>query len=348
MQTHFVVVGAGAVGCYVGARLSLAGQCVTLVGRSRVLEPLSQRGLTVSDLDGFSATLPAIDFRSPLNESGRGIAATTELAQALSRNALPILILLCVKGGATLSTAAQMAALCAPSTPVISLQNGVDNVQRITTAAPSLRALAGMVPYNVVMPSADRVHRSTQGVLALERCDATESISTIFAQAGLANALHSDMRAVQWGKLLLNLNNPVNALSNLPLVQQLRDRSYRKVLVLLQREALAVLKVAQIKPAKVATVAPHVLPIILSLPNFLFERVAARMLKMDASARSSMWVDVERGQRTEIDDLCGAVVQLAAAHGTAAPLNKTMCELIEAHQQGRSVSGSELLNRLHG
>ena len=336
MSTHFIVLGAGAIGCYVGARLVAAGQCVTFLGRPRVIEPLREQGLTVSDLDGFSASLPA----DKLNTS-------TELQQALSSSTLPVVILLCVKGGATLSAAAEMAALCAPNTPVISLQNGVENVMRIASAAPQLRALAGMVPYNVVMPVPNKVHRSTQGILALQRCDVTESISSAFTAAGLVHELRSDMHEVQWGKLLLNLNNPVNALSNLPLVEQLRNRAYRRVLALLQLEALAVLKAAGIRPAKVATVSPQVLPRLLKLPNFIFERVASRMLKMDASARSSMWVDVERGQRTEIDDLCGAVVRLASQYGKTAPRNAKICQLIEAHKKGTSVSGEDLLSRLH-
>ena len=57
--------------------------------------------------------------------------------------------------------------------------------------------------------------------------------------AGLATRLETDMPCVQWGKLLLNLNNPVNALSGLPLRQQLLDRDCRRVLATLQAEALA-------------------------------------------------------------------------------------------------------------
>ena len=72
---------------------------------------------------------------------------------------------------------------------------------------------------------------------------------------------------------------------------------------------------------------------ILRLPNWLFTRVARRMLQIDATARSSMWDDLEAGRVTEIDALCGAVVRLAAQQGMAAPLNARMCELLGGPRQ---------------
>jgi 2-dehydropantoate 2-reductase len=151
------------------------------------------------------------------------------------------------------------------------------------------------------------------------------------------------MHAVQWGKLLLNLNNPVNALSDLPLRAQLKDREYRGVLAALQTEALAALKAADIRPVKVTTVSPRMLPHILRLPNWLFTRVAARMLRMDENARSSMWDDVQQGRVTEIDDLCGAVVRLATQYGAPAPLNAAMCKRMASHIAGQRVSGADML-----
>jgi 2-dehydropantoate 2-reductase len=57
------------------------------------------------------------------------------------------------------------------------------------------------------------------------------------------------------------------------------------------------------------------------------------MLQMDASARSSMWDDLEAGRVTEIDAICGAVVRLAAQQGRTAPLNARMCELLAGPRQ---------------
>jgi 2-dehydropantoate 2-reductase len=330
---HFIILGAGAIGCYVGARLASAGQQVTLVGRPRVLQPLTRDGLQVSDLDGFSAQVPPASLR---------------LAQSLAEVNLqpPCVVLLCVKGGATESAAHELAAACAAGTPVISLQNGVDNVARLQAAAPQLQVLAGMVPYNVVMPKANAVHRATTGSLHLQRSAISEQVAPLFAAAGLPTELVDDMRAVQWGKLLLNLNNPVNALSDLPLRDQLMDRGYRRVLAALQTEALRALDAAGILPSKVGGAPPRLLPRILRLPNGLFKLVAARMLRIDPSARSSMWDDLQLGRGTEIDDLCGAVVRLARQHGTNAPRNETMCALVTQHRKGERLGSAQMCQAL--
>lgn len=316
---NFIVLGAGAIGCYVGGRLAAHGHPVCLVGRPRALEPVAEQGLRVTDLEGFDQLVPPATLR-----------VATTLADAAPR--ADSVVLLCVKSGATEAAARELAAACAPGTPVLSLQNGVDNVAHVAALAPGLRVLAGMVPYNVVLRGA-HVHRATAGHLQLQRDAATEALAPLFNAAGLATVLPHDIRAVQWGKLLLNLNNPVNALSNLPLREELLDRDCRCVFAALQAEALAVMARAGIRPAKVTAVSPRLLPHVLRLPNGLFTRLARRMLQIDAKARSSMWDDLEAGRVTEIDALCGAVVRLAAAQGLAAPLNAKMCELLSGPRQ---------------
>ncbi|MFY3386439.1 2-dehydropantoate 2-reductase [Paracidovorax sp. MALMAid1276] len=329
---HFIVLGAGAIGCYVGGRLAAHGQRVTLVGRAHALQPIAQQGLRVTDLDGYDSTVPAAALR---------LAPT--LAEADMAPGTPCLVLLCVKSGATESAARELAAACAPVTPILSLQNGVDNVARVAEHAPRLRALAGMVPYNVVLRGA-HVHRATAGCLHLQRDAVTERIALLFQAAGLATVLPPDIRAVQWGKLLLNLNNPVNALSDLPLRQELLDRDLRRVFAALQSEALAVMRRAGIVPAKVTAVSPTLLPHVLRLPDWLFVRLARRMLQIDATARSSMWDDLEAGRPTEIDALCGTVVRLAAQHGLTAPLNARMCEWLAGPRQ--RISGAQMRQQL--
>jgi 2-dehydropantoate 2-reductase len=251
-------------------------------------------------------------------------------------------ILLCVKGGATMDAAREIAALFPPGSPVVSLQNGVENVARIRAAAPDLEAIAGMVPFNVMQPAPEHAHRATSGVICLARTSLTESLAADFAAAGLPLKLERDMRAVQWGKLLLNLNNPVNALSDLPLREELLDRDYRRVLAALIAEALAALRAAGIAPAKVAAAPPQLLPAILRLPTWLFTRLAARMLRIDPTARSSMWNDLQAGRVTEIDDLCGAIVRLGATHRVAVPANAALQKLIADYTPGQHYNGGQL------
>jgi 2-dehydropantoate 2-reductase len=339
-MANFIILGAGAIGCYVGGRLAAAGQNVTLVGRPRTIEPLVLTGLTVTDLEGFKAHVPASRLNLAIQLSPF-VPSNTVLTPAST------VILLCVKGGATASAAREIAASGWAGATVISLQNGVDNVTRIQATVPTLHALAGMVPYNVVMKDDAHVHRATMGHLHIAHSPITAELAPLFDTAGLPTTWVNDMRAVQWGKLLLNLNNPINALSDLPLREQLLNRDFRTVLAALQTEALAALRSAGITPAKVASAPPKLLPHLLRLPNLLFIPLAAKMLRMDASARSSMWDDVQRGRTTEIDDLCGAVVRLAAQVGVSAPCNTAMCQLMAMHHQGQRWTGATLREALN-
>jgi 2-dehydropantoate 2-reductase len=352
---NIIVLGAGAIGCYVGGRLAAAGERVTLVGRPRTTEPLALSGLTVTDLQGFKAHVEAdinADTKADLISPTLSIASNLKLACA---SMIPApnettVVLLCVKGGATSAAAQEIADCCLAGTVIVSLQNGVDNVARIQNAAPQMTALAGMVPYNVVMRTATHVHRATMGQIYIEVDESTQAVTTElvakFNAAGLKAVASNEMRAVQWGKLLLNVNNPINALSDLPLREQLLNRDFRVVFATLQLEALAAMKEAGIEPKQLAAVKPHVMPMLLKLPNWIFTRLAKKMLRMDASARSSMWDDIQHGRTTEVDDLCGAVVRLANQQGTPALCNATMCKLIANHTKGQRLSGRELRKAL--
>ena len=321
------VMGAGSVGCFIGGSLQAAGAEVHFVGRPRVLGALRQHGLHLSDLDGGQVSLP----NQQLHLSERASPAS--------------LVLLCVKSGATAPAAAELGASVAKGTLVLSLQNGVSNAEVAARAAPGLTWLPGMVPFNIAELGPGRFHRGTSGALAVQDHPALAPWLPLFAQAGLPLDIHTDLRPVQWAKLLLNLNNPVNALSGLPLKAQLLDRDCRLVLAGLQTEALRAMAAAGIQPARLTAVSPQVLPFLLRLPTWLFRRLAARMLHIDERARSSMADDLALGRATEVDAFCGAVVRLAQAHGLAAPLNQRMLELV-SRDRPTAMGGAALRSTL--
>jgi 2-dehydropantoate 2-reductase len=191
--------------------------------------------------------------------------------------------------------------------------------------------LAGMVPFNVAEQSAAHFHRGTSGQLMAQNDAALRPWLPAFARAGLPLLLRDDMPAVQWAKLLLNLNNPVNALSGLPLRAQLMVRGYRRVFAALQDEALAVLAAARIEPAQLTPLPARWMPALLRLPTPLFRLAAARTLRIDARARSSMADDLALGRATEIDALCGEVLRMAQGLNLAAPVNARIIGLV--HEQ---------------
>jgi 2-dehydropantoate 2-reductase len=309
-------MGAGSVGCYVGGSLRAAGCDVTFIGRAHMLDRLRRHGLALSSLDGQKLQLRSEQL---------------DLVEAPPpRGAPPSLVLLTVKSAATADAAAALARVLPAGTPVLSLQNGIGNVQAARQAAPVLDVIAGMVPFNVAEVAPGAFHRGTSGRLTASDDPRLRAWATTFDAAGLTLDLHADMYAVQWAKLLLNLNNPVNALSGLPLRDELLDRGYRRVLAALQCEALALLEQARIKPARLTPLPPRLVPWVLRLPTPLFRAVAARMLRIDAQARSSMADDLANGRVTEIDALCGEVVRLAEGLGRRAPLNARMVGLVKA------------------
>jgi 2-dehydropantoate 2-reductase len=318
-----LIMGAGSVGCYLGGLLAAAGLRVDWVGRPRVLSDLRAQGLTVSDLDGGHRHLPASALR---------------LHEDLPAGLKPDVTLLCVKSGATAEAAQQLQAALPAGSLVISMQNGIGNAERAGAAAPALDWRAGMVPFNVAELAPGQFHRGTLGALAMQGRPTEPALAALcmaFKRQGLNLRLHDDMRAVQWGKLLLNLNNPVNAMAGLPLRAQLLQRGYRRCFAALQSEALDVLDAAGIEVAAMTPLPPRRLISLLRLPTPLFRLLAARMLKIDAKARSSMADDLALSRPTEIDALCGAVTRLAQAQGRSAPLNASMAALVAAWVPGR-------------
>ena len=146
-----------------------------------------------------------------------------------------------------------------------------------------------------------------------------ESWYAAFAAAHLPWVEHANFVAAQWGKLLLNLNNPIDVLSGLPLKTQLAQRAYRRCFAVLMRETFEVFDLAGVVPARVVQLGPRLLPLVRGLPEVLFSRVARAMLRMNPQARSSMWEGLQAGRRTEVDCLNGAVIALAESLGMQAP-----------------------------
>ena len=310
-----LVMGAGSVGGYLGGCLQAAGVTVDFVGRPRVLQALRAHGLRVSDLDGADHHMPATGLR---------------LHEQVPAGLEPALVLLSVKSPATAAAARELAEQLPFNTLVVSMQNGLRNAQVAKTAAPGLRCMPGMVPYNIAELSPGHFHRGTTGHLAAQGGTELAAWQPVFAAAGIPLEVHADLKPLQWGKLLLNLNNPVNALSNLPLLAELLDAGHRRQFAALVHEALGVLEAAGIQPARLTPMPWWLFVKVLRLPTPLFRRIAARMLRIDPKARSSMADDLALGRATEIDALSGEVVRLAASRGLQAPLNETMVARIRA------------------
>jgi 2-dehydropantoate 2-reductase len=322
------IAGAGSVGCYLGGTLAAAGRHrITLLGRAPLMQTISERGLAVRDLGETERTL-----------SPRVLVATADPETAL-RGAN--LVLVTVKCMDTAAMGALIARHAPASAAILSIQNGVGNKEVLEPLlAPGQRVFAGMVPFNVVQTlspaSPPRFHKGTSGQIVIEKN--LLEIASYLDVPGARVKEHDDIAGILWGKLLINLNNALNALSGLTLREELSDRRWRLILAQQIREGLAALKAAGIKPQRVEGAHAREMALGLRLPDGLFRLAARAMFKVDPAARSSMSEDLEKRRRTEIDYLQGALLSLAKRHSVAAPAIGGVMRLIKAAETAKAGS----------
>ncbi|WP_420935506.1 2-dehydropantoate 2-reductase [Alteromonas sp. A081] len=322
-----VILGAGSVGCYIGGCLIAAGANVSLVGRARLQQNIAQHGLRLTDWEQRNSTVSASDIHFTTDNN--------VLAEA-------DFILLCVKSLDTESAAVLIKQYASADAVVVSFQNGVGNGE-LLQASLHQTVLKGMVPFNIFYQGEGHFHCGTQGHLAIEDAGSIcQALVTQLHNATLPVDVYDDLTSVQYGKLIINLNNAVNALSGIPLQQQLGNRDYRNVVAAIQKEALVVLKAKGITPARLGKVIPTLMPYILSLPNGLFKLVAASTLKIDPQARSSMYEDLQLNRPTEIDFLNGEIVRLGKQVNIQTPVNSHITALVKHAEQ--SATGSPHLS----
>lgn len=320
---RIVVAGAGSIGCFVGGSLAAAGRNVTLLARLPLVQAIAAQGLWITDLEARGRHVGP-------DLIGLAAEPSTALRDA-------DLVLVTVKSGDTAAMAGLIAAHAPSRAAVVSLQNGVDNVLLLRRQLPGRRVVAGMVPFNVVQTSGQgttpRFHRATAGSLTIEA--GHPDLVALLAAEGLPVAMHPDMAGLAWSKLILNLNNALNALSGLPLKAQLSRRAWRLLVADQMAEALGIARSAGLALPRIEGIRPALIPHLLRLPDPLFRLVARRMLAIDPQATSSMAEDIARGRTTEVRFLQGAVVRLAAGHGLRAPLAEAMVAMVEACEAGR-------------
>ncbi|MEP6017309.1 MAG: 2-dehydropantoate 2-reductase [Paracoccaceae bacterium] len=310
---RIAIAGAGAIGLFVGGRLSAAGHDVIFLGRKRLADEISSAGLHLTDVEGGAA-----DFESITYETDAACLAGVDV------------ILVTVKSSAT-SDIGKSINQFAPSAKVISLQNGVTNAEMLRAVAPLADVRSGVVAFNVVQTGLGTFRKATSGGVQIE--DASGSLLRSLNVPGLPVEGLADLKSVQWGKLLVNLNNALNALSGDTLHNQLQSLEWRRVLADQMQETLTVLGAAGIKPARFTAAPAALVPYILRLPTLLFRRIASQMLKIDPAARSSMQDDLHHGRLTEIDALQGAVLKLAEIHNVPCPVIQRVVEAIRAAEK---------------
>lgn len=289
---RFIVYGAGAVGGVLGAYLHLSGQPVVLIARGGHLAAIREHGLTLQDATGSrTMAVPAVTGPDEIEWRDGDV------------------VLLAVKGQDT-ETALRVLAACAPAaTPVVCLQNGVDNERQALRAFEHVYGVCVMSPTTHLTPGVVRADcHPVPGLLDVGRfpsgVDATaESIAAAFRKAGYESVPRPDIMRWKYGKLLRNVGNAVDAVCG-------RADGVREIVGRIRAEAAAVLDAAGIAYT----------------PEDEDDERRADILKAavaDSRGGGSSWQSLARGTgHIEADFLSGEIVLLARLHGLAAPYNE--------------------------
>ncbi len=292
------VVGAGAVGGYFGGLLARAGAPVTMIGRSAFVEAVKKKGLFLDTLQ--------------FQESVR-VEASTELSAARGAE----IVLFCVKTTDNAATAKALAPLLAPGAMVVSLQNGVDNVEQIRAAA-AIEALPAVVYVAASVPEPGRVKHVGRGDLVIgPPNEKTERVAAVFSRANVPCRISQNIEGELWTKLIWNCAlNAVSALGRAKYGQMAASADAWKVVETVVYEVLAVARAAKIHP-------PGLEDPKAALAGAL--KIATQM----SEALSSTGQDLNRGKRTEIDSLNGYISRRGAELGVPTPVNHALYALVK-------------------
>ncbi|MBB1029350.1 2-dehydropantoate 2-reductase [Dietzia sp. SLG310A2-38A2] len=333
---RITVIGAGVVGCYLGGRLARHAD-VTLVGRPHVLDPIRAVGLTVESGEGVEDRLHIPAAALTLAESPESVRRSD-------------VVLVCTKAGSTAAATAEFDPFLRPGSLVVGLQNGLHSADLIRDGVDSTPVIAGIIPFNVARTGPATYRRTSNGEIRIAEHPLATPLQRVMEEAGLRVRATDDIQAVLHGKVLLNLNNAVQALSGLPLRTELLDRDLRRCVAICQAEANRVFTAAGVVSRVPIAVPAGMLPFVMRLPTPAFRRLARAVMRVDADGTSSMNDDLVRGRPTEIDILQGEVVRMGRYLGVETPACARMVELVhEAERAGpdrRQWTGKALLAEL--
>jgi 2-dehydropantoate 2-reductase len=301
---NIVVLGAGAVGSYFGGLLARSGAPVTLIGREMHVSEINRNGLFIE--------------RTDYQEYVR-INATTEFAPVADAD----IVLVCVKTIDTEQIAKSLAPFIKAGASVVSLQNGVDNVERMR-AASGIEAFAAAVYVAVQFSAPGKLKHNGRGELIVGdilfegKTTATrkvemEKIAAAFTRGGITCHVSSEIKKELWLKLVMNCAyNAVSALTGAQYATIMNYARTREIVMSLVEETVAVAKADGI-----------------DLPREETIEAVINLGRTMGTAISSTAQDIKRNKLTEIDSLTGYVVARGKAQGIATPVSNTVYALVK-------------------
>jgi 2-dehydropantoate 2-reductase len=299
-----LIVGTGALATLFAARLTEAGHSVIMLGSWKAgLDALRSKGARILNADG--------------TESIYKVHATDDPRECKDMKHALVL----VKAWQTEYIANQLKECLAEDGLAVSLQNGLGNYEtlnRILRQAQdksgSARVALGATTTGATLPSPGLVRAGGEGVISIERHQSIGPLEEALKSAKFNVQLVRDAQSLVWGKLVINAAiNPLTALLGLPNGELLERPSAREVMSVLAREVADVAAAEHIR-----------------LPFSDPVKAAEDVARKTAANHSSMFQDIRRGAPTEIDAICGAVVEIGRRHNMEAPANWVCWYLVKA------------------
>jgi 2-dehydropantoate 2-reductase len=286
------VMGAGAVGCYHGFKLARAGHDVVLIGRRQHVKAIERQGLRLET--------------QILDERIR-VSASTEASAVRGAQ----LVLFCVKSTHTENAAAAIRPHLAPDALVLSLQNGVENADRLR-ALLQQQVVAAAVYVGTEMAAPGHVRHHGRGELVIEQSKASADIARLLIAARVPTEISDDVRGALWTKLITNCAyNALSAITQLPYGRLVKGEGVTVALRDLVAECVAVAKADGVT-----------IPVDID--------VAVRKIAETAAGQyASTAQDLARGKRSEIDHLNGLIVRRGEALGIATPANRLLHAIVK-------------------
>jgi 2-dehydropantoate 2-reductase len=301
---RIAIVGPGAIGSLFAAMLSRGGHEVWLIDRhAERARLLSRRGMWVSGVSGeFNASVRA--------------TVTPEDAGAVE------VVLIAVKSYDTEQAAETAGPLVGPETAVLTLQNGLGNIEVLVGAVGEGRVVGGTTSQGATLIAPGQVRHAGHGVTIIgelngELTARLREIAAEFSTCGLRTELTADLNSVLWGKLAVNAG--VNAVATLAQVRNggiLESRGLRQTMRAAVSEAVRVAEKLEIE-----------------VPEEDMASYAEGICQRTADNVNSMLQDVHRRRRTEVDAINGAVVREGERAGVATPVNSVLSDLIRGVEQ---------------
>jgi 2-dehydropantoate 2-reductase len=308
---NILVMGAGAVGSAVGGFLGQAGHHVALVGRDPHMVAIRERGLLIEGIWGEHLI--------------RGLRTFTNVRE-VPRERFD-LVLITTKSYDTGDAARQVLPWLSEDSLVISLQNGLGNVETISEMVGDSRAVGGRLIFGIRIPEAGRVEITVYADKVMlgspsHKVDFArlEAIASAFTQAGIPTEATLEIEQFIWGKVFYNCClNPLSALLEVTYGELSEHPETRQIMTSVIEEIFAV---AAAKGVALAWRSP-----------LEYQKILLGRLVPDTYAHhSSMLQDVMRGKKTEIDALNGAIARMGEETRIPTPVNLMLTQLIKVKE----------------